>query len=744
MGKASLFPFHEFDGADTGCDRKSEIAFEYAIDLRLKSPTTSTFWIHANNISSFRRDYLSIGEEADLPQVTLKDIERWLTSKDVGEWLIVVDDITADKEVHQMLNLIPKCPNGSVIFTTRDRDVALELPHTHNIVEVEAPDPVNAKTMLLSYLCKEEFTENEIPAAMEILQSLEYLPLAISHMGAFMYANRVSLTRYCQLYNMNGEISKLELLADRDITKIVPPRRFALKGRIDSLPVDRTLKISFEHVKQHNPGAIKLLCLMACLDNSKIPHSLLRPTDQATIDLQFEKDLGILKANSLIQKHDDENSSVHNLVHLTLREWLREHNLFRQKAREAFGIVSERFPVRDSDYLAIGDSYLPHAEALLRDISNKSCDDKKVSSKIERDASDYLKKSDMESLNRAELAHRCSRHLQVRGAYGQARRLAETAVTFSKSVDEGSRSTVWTMRSNLATVLRYQGHSEEARGIDEEVLKIRRVTLGRDHQDTLAGLNNLGLTMYDLGHYQEAESMHRQAFSARKRVLGDEHKDTLSSMNNLVMSLQKQGQLQEARTLGEELVRLKRKVLGPDHFDTLLSVNNLGIVLHQQELFAEAREKFTEVWEKRKKVLGPTHPLTISSLNNICCILQGESNFEAAEATMRELLHANEKVLGATHPNTIITLRNLSTVLGSLKRFDEAEGLCREALARHQETLGPEHPETLSTAQTLKYLTDTHAIELEEVQTLVGSFSFGKCISNSLNMVLSKHGFRTY
>ena len=677
-----------------------------------------------------------IGEEVDLPKATLKDIKRWLASKDAGEWLIVVDGITADKDVYLMLDLIPKCSNGSVIFTARDRAVAVKLPHTHNILEVKAPDPISAKTMLLSYLCKGKFTEKEDPEAMDVLQSLEYLPLAISHMGAFMCANHVSLTRYCQLYNMNGEVSKLKLLADEDIIKKVPRRTFALEGGIDSLPVYRTLEISIEYVKQHDPGAIELLCLMACLDNSKIPHSILRPTDQATIDLQFEKDLGTLKANSLIQKHDDENSSVHNLVYLTIRGWLRENDLFRQKAREAFGIVLKRFPVRDSDSLAIGDSYLPHAEALLRDISNKSCDDKKVSSTIERDASDYLKKSDMESLNRAELAHRCSRHLQVRGAYGQARRLAETAVTFSKSVDEGSRSTVWTMRSNLATVLRYQGHSKEARGIDEEVLKIRRVTLGRDHQDTLAGLNNLGLTMYDLGHYQEAESMHRQAFSARKRVLGDEHKDTLSSMNNLVMSLQKQRQLQEARILGEELVRLKRKVLGPDHLDTLLSVNNLGIVLHQQELFAEAREKFTEVWEKRKKVLGPTHPLTISSLNNICCILQGESNFEAAEATMRELLHANEKVLGATHPNTTITLRNLSTVLGSLKRFDEAEGLCRKALARHQETLGPEHPETLLTAQSLKYLTDTHATELEEEQTLVGSFSFGKCVPDSLNMVL--------
>ena len=671
----------------------------------------SIFWIHASSVPSFESDYLNIAVEFNLPgtatdmsgkpQTTMEDVKRWLSTMESGEWLMVIDDARWESE--QVLRLLPRCPNGSIIFTTKCKTIALKMAVPHNVIEVEALDPVSARSMLLSRIGTVANPKDEAPEVMDILQLLEYHPLAISHMGAFIFANSSSISEYSQLYNMN-EASKLELLSNNDV--LVHQQRFTLDNSVTSGPVARTLMISFEQIRLHSSRAADILCLMVCLDNSRIPKSLILCADQSMSDVQLVKALGILKGYCLITVQCDGSFIVHNLVYLAIRNWLRTRQSYAQISRKALKLVLNKFPAGNSEILTVCDSYIAHAEAVLRDLNSRGYEDNENDTENSREDRDNSQDKVSVKFSKAQLAHRCSRYFQMRGEYGHAERLAGKAVEWSECVSEVSDQRKWTIRSNLATVLRYQGRYLEARTIDEALLHIRRQTLGENHEETLSSLNNLGLTLQGLGRYQEAEMIHRSVLSSRETIMGKEHAETLSSLSNLAMSLQQQGKLQAAREIGESLISLKAKVLGADHLDTLVSINNLGVVLQQQQHFAEARTKHVEVLRGREKLLGRKHPKTLMSLINISGTLHGECQFAAAEKLMREALEGNIEVQGTKHPETIVARENLAIILQCLERYDEAEELCQEVLAASQDVLAQEHPEKLSSKQTLKELAE--------------------------------------
>ena len=94
-------------------------------------------------------------------------------------------------------------------------------------------------------------------------------------------------------------------------------------------------------------------------------------------------------------------------------------------------------------------------------------------------------------------------------------------------------------------------------------------TLGADHPDTLASVNNLANCFKARGQLKDAEALFRRALEARERTLGAEHPDTLTSVNNLAICLKDMGQLKDAETLFRRALEARERTLGADHPDTL-------------------------------------------------------------------------------------------------------------------------------------------------------------------------------
>ena len=57
--------------------------------------------------------------------------------------------------------------------------------------------------------------------------------------------------------------------------------------------------------------------------------------------------------------------------------------------------------------------------------------------------------------------------------------------------------------------------------------------LGREHPDTLSGMNNLAETFDRLGRHPEAVKLHEETLALRQSVLGRDHPATISTMRQL-------------------------------------------------------------------------------------------------------------------------------------------------------------------------------------------------------------------
>jgi tetratricopeptide (TPR) repeat protein len=68
-----------------------------------------------------------------------------------------------------------------------------------------------------------------------------------------------------------------------------------------------------------------------------------------------------------------------------------------------------------------------------------------------------------------------------------------------------------------------QGDLQEASCLYERALEIRRRTLGEEHPDTAATLNNLALPLQAQDEYDEAHSLYERALATYEKTLGEDH-----------------------------------------------------------------------------------------------------------------------------------------------------------------------------------------------------------------------------
>ena len=149
------------------------------------------------------------------------------------------------------------------------------------------------------------------------------------------------------------------------------------------------------------------------------------------------------------------------------------------------------------------------------------------------------------------------------------------------------------------------------------VYNASKETLGENHPDTLASLNNLANSYSNLGEYNKALELKNAVYNARKEILGEKHPDTLASLNNLANSYSYLGDYNKACKLQNATYNARKEILGENHPDTLTSLNNLAIFYSYLGDYNKACELQNAVYNTRKENLGETHPDTLLVLSNL-------------------------------------------------------------------------------------------------------------------------------
>lgn len=657
---------------------KTQLALEYAIRLKERSPSVSVFWVFASNETRFEDAYKRIASICGIPghrdpDANLLQIVRdWLERTYPCKWLMVVDNVDNASDFFEMQLLrksmyeyVPQSSNGSVLYTTRNRDIAVDLASDQDPIDVGSLSTEEANQLLDKYV-RDASTGDE---RLEFLQALNCIPLAITQAVAFMAKRRKSITQYLELFE-KSDTAKARLLN----------YEFSDHGRearaLDS--VARTWMISFNLIKSNHPRAADLISLMSFLDPQSVHPSLLPSDGEDEWDLLDA--LEVLLAFSLIKINESDGTySMHRLVQIATCSWLASSNAgdCDKYAMQALRTLAKQFP---DDFIrnSAASRCLPHADKVL--------------------ASETKKISLPDKLNQATLLHK-------------------TAKYYCSS-----------------------GHLIIAEARAKKAHNIRTETLGRLHPDTIASLSSLGwisnrLRQYSvtrdtiepvlgilieegtvpIGLMREAANVLAQALISQNELKSAEKlvRSVLSDqcIDNLAASILQKPSHDDLKCY-RLIVTLGRRYLRGSTYEAAEEHYQKALLLYQKAF--EVCSVDTD--DASQAMIGSIrHGISVAT-EGLALVLFHQGRYEKAEVLYRRLLAERESTYGSRGLSTLVSLHHLARALGKQEKWDEAEAAWQRVCRDSEFVLGPGHRDTVRNQQNYAKFLEARSERMGEVK----------------------------
>ncbi|EEA27372.1 kinesin light chain, putative [Talaromyces marneffei ATCC 18224] len=487
---------------------KTQIALELAHRIRERDSSWSIFWISCTSQESVEQAYMCIAQTVGIQEVKPAEAKErvmaYLSQESAGKWLLIFDNADdqdmwmKDTETASALKKsLPRSPQGCILFTTRNRTLAVRLASPYVITASELDEETGLKMLEKSLVHSDQSVEPG--AAVILLNQLALLPLAITQAAAYINENEIGLSTYVALLE-EQESHVIELLSED----------FEDDGRYEAIhnPIATTWWISFQQIQRLNTLAADYLSFMACVNPRDIPQSLL---PQRASDNERIKAIGLLNAYSFISKQADGNFlSLHRLVHLTTRNWLRKNGQFGSQVFKTAGHLDETFPENDHTNRKQWREYLPHSLALMGEDEFQDKNERFI-----------------------DLVWKVGNCLYADGRYNEAEKLFVQVMEIRKTVLGDEHPDTLTSILNLASTYWNQGQWNEAEKLFMQVMEIRKTVLGDEHPDTLTSMHNLAYTWQCQGKLHNAVSLMKECTDLRNKILGPNHPHSISSCRAL-------------------------------------------------------------------------------------------------------------------------------------------------------------------------------------------------------------------
>ncbi|CEL03122.1 hypothetical protein ASPCAL04279 [Aspergillus calidoustus] len=634
---------------------KTQIALELAYRLRDKDANWSVFWIPCTSRSNIDHAFLRIAGlvgigDINHPSEATNRVQDYYSRSTAGKWLMIFDNaddtdmwIKTEREPGPTLkSLLPRSEQGYIVFTTRSHKLAVKLTST-NVMRVQQLNQDSAVEVLRRSLIQKRFTYE---TSITLLEHLTFLPLAIAQAAAYINENGMELSDYTSLLQQR-ESESLELLCED----------FEDEGRYDDVPnpVGATWLVSFQQIQKQNQLAAEYLSLMASVSPTDIPPCLL---PEAGSQKLHHDAIGLLKAYSFITQ-DTENKflSLHQLVHLSARSWLRSQGKFYSFAGMATRQLNKAFDQTPRTDQTLWRELLPHLLAVVEE-----------------------EETEME------------------------KRVGEEYLT---------------LLDNIGICLYNNKLYERAERIVSRVVELRGTRHGVANPDTLTSMDTLAGLWLNQERWSAAEQLASTVLEKRKHLLGHENRDTLRSMNTLSVIYLGQKRYAEAESLCKEVLDIRTRNLEPEHPDVLRNMSNLASIYHEQKRWDEAEKIGRDVIKLRERVLGPKHPSTLTSGLILVHVYADQQRWEEAENLQRQVLSSQTEVLGLAHPSTLGSMSRLARICWNRRKFRNAVGLMADCAGLMEKHFGSDHKRAIFARKTLdKWQMQVAEIDEEERQLL--------------------------
>src|SRR5437764_7485852 len=262
-----------------------------------------------------------------------------------------------------LANALPQSQNGSILITSRNRDVAVKLTGRDNDVLLIQTMSGDQGLKLLQNKLSCPLDES----ASDLLTALDYMPLAIAQASAYINKRwpRTTVTSYLRELHTNDK-KRVKLLnhAATDLRR----------DEEASNSILATWQISVEYIREKRPSAANLLSFMSYFNPQGIPDFLVWDYSVSESDTRndkdgesiFEDDLDILRSFSLVTINlNGDVLEMHRLVQFATRMWLRSFGGEEKWRQKFLATLSKEFPTGEFNNWSQCQLLLPHVESLI-------------------------------------------------------------------------------------------------------------------------------------------------------------------------------------------------------------------------------------------------------------------------------------------------------------------------------------------------------------------------------------------
>ncbi|KAH7337635.1 hypothetical protein B0J17DRAFT_663689 [Rhizoctonia solani] len=687
---------------------------------------------------------------------TQEDTIQWLVSTQMP-WLLVFDN--ADSPSLKLQDFFPQCNHGSIIVTTRLRNMGALAQGPDADCRISEMDPQDALALLLkrARIQPEALPDEERHAAISLLLDFGHLALAITHAAAYMYSRQVNTVTYRELFHHHRQA--------------ILDASGAVASQVDGYQktVYTTWKMCYDLLGAESQSVARpMLWLITFLHRESIREDIFKRAfyalkyihmiwlpvmeleAEARVFLQaflprFADSKGLwnrltyletvaeLESTSLIEY--DQANKVH-IMHVLVQEWARTVLPCSPQVGLECSTVLVALSI---DYSSTLEGFMfrrqlfPHHEGWSIPSLNY----------IERFALVYTEQGKWKEAERLQLQafwafgeyrgyenrgmlqsmSQLSHLYQSQGRTAEAETLREKLLEIQKRVlGEEHRDTLMTM-ANLAHTYGRQGKLTKQEALEAQVLELRKKVLGEEHFETLLVMVNIAGTYKRQRKWEEAKALEEHVIGVQKRVLGEEHPHTLKSMGSLACTYLYQGKLAEAEALEDQVLEAQKRILGEDHPHTLETMACLAVNYREQGQLTKAETLGLYVIEMQKRVMCEQHPETLMTMSELALTYGKQGNWAKAEVLRTKVLENMERIQVEDHPETLQSMTNLAITHWNQQQWEKAERLLVRALRGYKRTLGDNHPDTRSILRDLELLrirSTVHAPARTRILIIIG------------------------